>query len=327
MESEIDKYLWTKNQAYGDMPEILRATLQDNSPETVTHADIERMIHTFSFRAFPTKRGLVDLSSQLGFIDYEHDGQFEAEVQDSNSVIEFLSKVAQGHEYMQFHKKQVKVGTPNAKILIEYDSSRWEGIGGIYFSAEHDKKSFPLFVIRGNPTFNDEKLRFDIRAIQPWVGETMFLHNAKDQDFWEEVRGEGVTEANIINAKNTIQQRQRIIDQLIRKMHNEINLYEETSELPPAELFLLLGTAYLQGTGVQELRGIEHSHHPEVEKLQHINYNQLFVTQFEYELTEEQYPWKLENHGGNFAINNLNILPPTLKRMLIDTYEAAAKQS
>ncbi len=325
METQFDRLFWTPDYDFGDgRPEELRRVISEAQSPQLSSEDIDRMVRILNFRAMPSVEGLARMAAQFGLVSEDNE-EFELAKKNPIPIINKLSEIAEGHEALLYQTKPVNISaSSDINLRINYGSTRWEGVGGIGFYVENDLGEIPLYVMRGNPIPTQNSFRYDIRAIQPWLSEQYFLYGFH-KEIWTVIQEDwGVSTENIQKAREVFEIRQRTIDRLNRIVNSSTNIYGDKTPILTPEIFLLLGVAYLQGSGVSTVRGIEHECHPEAVNLEGvINYNELFAKQFESDRDgSSQYPWKIDNQSHGCVIPNFNHLPPTMKQMLMETYEA-----
>lgn len=226
----------------------------------------------------------------------------------------YLEGVSQYSESIYIKDRTYLTLSNNLKLDIGFESAQWEGLVGITFYAIEENIRVPLFIVRGNP-FNNGEEAFHIRAVQPWVSESIpSIKSTK----------EIAKSTDDIKMALLLSERERLLGRVMKALNMGTNLYSEEGSLHKEEIFLLLTLSFLGSRGVGLARGISHEAHPRVIRNKNdgmvVNYDELHLKYMQKDINDSVHPWCI-NLGYNFHLPNFNLLPAGVRHAVVTLYE------
>jgi hypothetical protein len=242
---------------------------------------------------------------------------------------ETLVEIAEGHAAFSQAAKPSRIELPNgAPLKFQYDKCEGDAdaIGAVHISIGGPKYDIPLFAVRGNPIQAEDSFTFNLREVQAWIGDYIFMHHVKkdgkgNRDFsvWED---DGVPKRNIKRVNNVLLERRRAVDYLVRLANAGQDLADNKMKLKDEDIMLLLGMSYLQANNVAEIRGIRHEFHPDRENIEdaNFNYNDYFAKWGQRTSPDPVHPWTLFKGKPSGFIPHIKKLPAGMRLLSISTY-------
>lgn len=205
-------------------------------------------------------------------------------------------------------------------IQIEFAPSQWEGLYGVFFSAQKKGSSstFPLYAVRVNPRLVGDEVSVAVRSIQGWVSEELAGRGIKYR--YHGMDKYSPETLSVIDS--IVRERNRVLDTIVRRFSAGRNINGQRVDIKPAELFLLLSLVYFQKLGVKLFEGLEHRFHPSVlsghEKELSFNLDDLFRKYF-YPTDNAMYKWQLDT-GNGYYIPNWGNFGAAFKKLILDLF-------